>query len=313
MAQAQGSRSALRYIAENTFGTTPASPTFAELPIKTHSLNLSKERLEGNDIQADRIPRVDRHGNRSVSGSIEVDLRKGDFDEFLESAFLSTFDTNDQMTIGTTPKFLSIEDAALDISEFRQFTGCTVTTASFNIAPNQMVNTTFEIVGQDMAQAATTASTGGTPTAITENEPFDSYNGNIFEGGIATSDQLGIVTSLEFSITNSFAPTFAIGSDITPQLEYGRAVIEGTMSVYYTDEALINKFLNETETELQIELDDTSGSNTYTFYFPRVKYNGASVPLANPQSRIIELPFVSLFDGTASGDIGSNIQLTRTA
>lgn len=309
MAFAQGARSALRYVAEATFGTTPASPTFKELPFKTHSLTLTKERLQGNDIQADRMPRVDRHGNRSASGSIEVDLRKGDFDPFLESAFMSTFDTNDVIEIGTTPKYFSIEDAALDISEFRLFTGMTVTTANFSVAPNQMVNTTFEFVGKNMAQGATTASTGGTPTAISTNAPFDSYNGTIFEGGTGTANEIGIVTSLEFSITNSFAPTFVIGSSTAPQLEFGRAVVEGTMTVYYENETLINRFLNETESEIQFEVDDPTGTNPYVWYFPRVKYNGADVPLANPQSRLITLPFVSLYDSVE----GTNLRLTRTS
>lgn len=305
---AQGARSALRYVAESTFGTTPTTPTFTELPIKTHSLTLTKERLQGNDIQADRMPRVDRHGNRSASGSIEVDLRKDDYDPFLESAFMSTFDTNNVIEIGTTPKYFSIEDAALDISEFRLFTGMTVTTATFSIAPNQMVNTTFEFVGKNMTQNATTASTGGTPTAISTNAPFDSYNGTIFEGGTGTSNQIGIVTSLEFSITNSFAPTFVVGSSTAPQLEFGRAVVEGTLTVYYENETLINRFLNETETEIQVEVDDPTGSNPYTFYLPRVKYNGADVPLANPQSRLITLPFVALYDSVE----GTNLRLTRT-
>ena len=306
---AQGSRSALRYVAESTFGTTPTTPTFKELPIKTHSLTLTKERLQGNDIQADRMPRVDRHGNRSASGSIEVDLRKGDYDPFLESAFMSTFDTNDVIEIGTTPKYFSIEDAALDISEFRLFTGMTVTTANFSVAPNQMVNTTFEFVGKNMTQNATTASTGGTPTAISTNAPFDSYNGTIFEGGTGTANEIGIVTSLEFSITNSFAPTFVIGSSTAPQLEFGRAVVEGTMTVYYENETIINKFLNETESEIQFEVDDPTGANPYVFYMPRVKYNGADVPLANPQSRLITLPFVALYDSVE----GTNLRLTRTS
>jgi hypothetical protein len=304
----QGSRSELRYIAESNFGVTPSSPTLARLPIKTHSLALTKERLEGNDIQADRMPRVDRHGNRSAGGSIEVDLRAGDYDEFLESAMFSSFPTSGIMKIGTTPKFLTIEDAALDINQFRIFTGMAVSTASFSIAPNQMVNTTFDMVGKDMTQSATTASTGGAPTAISGNAPFDSYNGSIFEGGVATSNLLGIVTSIDFTITNSLAPTFVVGSDATPQLEFGRAVIEGTISCYYEDATLINRFLNETESELQVSVASPGGTDAYTFLFPRIKYNGANVPLANPQSRIIELPFVSLFDSTEN----SNLVLTRS-
>lgn len=304
MAFAQGSRSSLAYIAETAFGTTPATPTFAYLPFNTHSIDLSKDRVEGNEIQSDRMTRVDRHGNKQAGGSVEVDLRKGDFDEFIESAFFSSFST-DVVKVGTTPKYFTIEDAAEDISQYRAFTGMAVSGMSVSIAPNQMVSTTFDMVGKDMTQAATTASTGGTPTAATSNQPFDSYSGTISDGGSAVS----IVTSIDFSIQNSLAPTFVVGSDAAQSLEYGRAVVEGTMTVYYEDAALINKFLNETESTIEVSVDDPTGSNSYTFLFPRVKYNGASVPVQNPQSRLITMPFVALYDGTED----TNIKLTRTS
>lgn len=304
MAFAQGSRSSLAYIAETAFGTTPTTPTFAYLPFNTHSIDLSKDRVEGNEIQSDRMTRVDRHGNKQAGGSVEVDLRKGDFDEFIESAFFSSFST-DVVKIGTTPKYFTIEDAAEDISQYRTFTGMAVSGMSVSIAPNQMVSTTFDMVGKDMTQAATTASTGGTPTAATSNQPFDSYSGTISDGGSAVS----IVTSIDFSIQNSLAPTFVVGSDAAQSLEYGRAVVEGTMTVYYEDATLINKFLNETESTIEVSVDDPTGANSYTFLFPRVKYNGASVPVQNPQSRLITMPFVGLYDATEA----TNIKLTRTS
>ena len=303
MAFAQGSRSSLSLIAESAFGTTPSTPTFANLPFNTHSLDLTKDRVEGNEIQADRMPRVDRHGNKQAGGSIEVDLRKGDFDGLFESAFLNTYSTN-VLKIGTTPKYFSFEDAANDIAQFRLFTGMAVSSLNVSIAPNQMVTGTFDLVGKTMTQAGTTASTGGTPTASSTNAPFDSYSGTITDGGSG----LAIVTSLDFSLTNSFAPTFVIGSDSAQQLEFGRAVVEGTMTVYYEDATLINKFLNETESALSVSVDDPTGASSYTFDFPRVKYNGAAVPVQNPASRLITIPFVSLFD-TAEG---TNLKLTRS-
>lgn len=303
MAFAQGSRSSLAYIAETNFGTTPATPQLVYLPFNSHSLDLSKERVQGNEIQADRMPRVDRHGNRQAGGSIEVDLRNGDFDEFLESALFSTWDAtpvdaDDELKVGTTPKYFTIEDAANDISEFRLFTGMSVSTMSVSIAPNQMVTATFDMVGKDMAQGSTTASNAA-PTAASTNAPFDSYSGTISDGGSGIS----IVTSIDFSVSNSFAPTFVIGSDSAQSLEFGRAVVEGTMTVYYEDETLINKFLNETESSIEVTVDDPTGASMYTFSFPRVKYNGASVPVQNPQSRLITLPFVSLYDDTEETNI----------
>ena len=66
MAFAQGSRSSLSFIVESTFGTTPAG-NFTNLPFSTHSLNLTKDRLAGTDLQAYIMPRVDRHGHRQIS------------------------------------------------------------------------------------------------------------------------------------------------------------------------------------------------------------------------------------------------------
>lgn len=304
MAFAQGSRSSLSYIAETSFGTTPSTPTFAYLPFNTHSIDLTKDRVEGNEIQSDRMTRVDRHGNKQAGGSIETDLRKADFDELFESAFFSTFST-DVLKVGTTPKYFTMEDEAADISQYRLFTGMAVSNMSVSIAPNQMVTGSFDMVGKTMTQSGSTGSTGGTPTAASSNQPFDSYSGTISDGGSAIS----IVTSIDFSLANSLAPTFVVGSDAAQSLEYGRAVVEGTMTVYYEDETLINKFLNETESSIEVSVDDPTGSNSYTFLFPRVKYNGASVPVQNPQSRLITMPFVALYDATED----TNIKLTRTS
>ena len=308
MAFAQGSRSSLAYIAETAFGTTPATPTLAKLPINSHSLDLTKDRVEGNEIQADRMPRVDRHGNVQAGGSIECDLRKADFDGLIESVMMSTWDSSpsgapDLIKVGTTQKFFTMEDSAQDISQFRLFSGLSASSMNVSVAPNQMISTTFDMVGKTMTQAATTGSTGGAPTAASANQPFDSYSGTISDGG----SSIAIVTSIDFSVTNSFAPTFVVGSSAAQSLEFGRAVVEGTMTVYYEDAALINKFINETESAIIINVNDPSSASQYTFTFPRVKYNGASVPLQNPQSRLITLPFVALYDTT----LNTNLMINR--
>jgi hypothetical protein len=307
---AQGARTRLSVAAEAGFGVLPTSPAFATLPYRSHSLDLTKERVQGSDILSDRMQSVDRHGNRAVGGSVEVDLRRGDYDLLLESAFFNTFDTNDNITVGTTPRFLRFEDAALDITQFRQFSGCLVNTATFSIAPSQMIQATFDIVGRNMTQ---TTATQGAPAAPGTFEPFDSFNGSLLEGGIGTADGICIVSALTFNIANEVSPAHVIlcegNRDQAAQMQFGMATVEGTMTVYYEDAALINKFLNETETSLSVTVDDPTGANGYTFYMPRIKYNGAAVPVANMTSRFIELPFVALKSASA----GYNLRLTRTS
>jgi len=300
---AQGSRSSLSYIVESTFGTTPAG-NFTNLPFSTHSLNLTKDRVAGNDIQADRMPRVDRHGNRQVGGDIVVDLRDADYDAFLESAMLNTWATN-VLKVGTTPKFFSIEDYAADIDQARVFTGMSVSSMAISLAPNQMVTTTFGMVGKDM----TISGTEKTQDAASGAAPFDAYSGDISIGNVGAGSAVAIVTGLDFTLTNSFAPTFVIGDDSAPSLEYGRAEVEGTLTAYFEDASLINRFLNETETEIEVSVDDPTGGNSYTFLFPRVKINSADVGVDGPTSRMISMSFVALYDSTE----GTNLKITRPA
>lgn len=303
MAFAQGSRSSLSFITEATFGTTPAG-NFTNLPFSTHSLNLTKDRVAGTDIQADRMARVDRHGNRQVGGDIVVDLRDGDFDSFLESAMLNTWATN-VLKVGTTPKFFSIEDYAADIDQSRVFTGMSVSTMAISLAPNQMVTTTFGMVGKDMTISATEK----TQNAASGAAPFDAYSGDISIGNVGGASPVAIVTALDFTLNNSYAPTFVIGDDSAPSLEYGRAEVEGTLTAYFEDAALIDRFLNETETEIEVSVDDPTGGNSYTFSFPRVKINSADVGVDGPTSRMISMSFVALYDTTE----GTNLKITRPA
>lgn len=304
MAFAQGSRSGLSYIEEVTYGTTPAG-NFTTIPFTTHSINLSKDRVQGQDILSDRIPRIDRHGNRQTGGDIVADLRKGDFDAFIESVMFSAFASDDTIGVGTTLKSFSIEDSLNDISQFRLFTGMAASSMAVSIAPNQMVTTTFGFVGSNM----TVSGTGKTNNASSTNQPFDAYSGDLSIGNVSSATTSGIVTSIEFTIENSLAPTFVVGSDFTPQLEYGRAEVTGTITTYFEDLAFVNRFINETETEIEVSVDDPTGLNAYTFSFPKCKINSADASLDNPQSRLITSEFVALYNATEA----SNLVITRTS
>ena len=311
MSFSQGANSRLAVAKEASFGVLPTSPSWQTIQIRSHSLDLTKGQVTTDEIVGDRQDTTIRHGNRAAGGPIEVNLRRGAYDTLLESLMFSTFDTNDQIETGITPQFLAFEDAALDISRFRQFSGCLVNSATFSIAPEQNVQTTFNIVGRNMVLATSSL---GSPTAPVAFEPFDSFNGALLEGGISTGDDLCVISQLQFSVTNEVTPAHVIlceeNRDLAAQMQFGMATIEGTLTAYYSVEsaALITKFLNETETSLSVTVDDPTGTNGYTFYMPRIKYMGASVPVANMQSRMVELPFRAIKDVSD----GYTLRITRT-
>ena len=294
MTCAQGSRTGLAYVVETGYGTLPSTPVLQSIPYKTHSLDFAKQLVEGADLYPDRMQRVSRHGTGAVSGSIEVDLRRNEYDALLENVFMNNFASN-VLKIGTTRKFMTLEDSAQDITQFRAFNGVAFNSFAMSIAPNQAVTGVFSAVGKGMTQATTSLSASPATNPL-GYEPFDSFSHPILEAGTSN----GVVTALEFTLNNGLSVVPAIGSPTSVCMDYGMATLTGTMSVRYTDKTLIDKFLNETESSMTITVDDRNSANSYVISLPRIKYNGASVPVANPQGRVITLPFVALYDSVTS-------------
>ena len=292
MAFSQGSRSQLTLIVESTFGTTPGSPSMLTLPINTHSLDLQKAAVESGEIRSDRQVATFRHGNKSVAGNIEVEFRPSDYDALLEAALFGTFTTSEVLKLGTTFQSFSMEDGALDIDQYRLFTGLAVNTFEMKLRPNEMVMATFGMVGKTMTISGSSAD--ASPTAPVSDDPFDTFSGTISEGGSG----IATITSLDLNISNSLEPAFVIGSDSTPQMEYGRGRVTGSVTAYFEDASLINKFINETESSLEFVLSSSVTGDSYTFELPKIKYSGASVPLNNEQSRLVTLPFIGLYNSS---------------
>jgi len=269
---------------------------------------------------------------------------------------LNTWSSN-VLKVGVTPKFFSLQDYAADIDLARRFTGCTVSTMGISLAPNQMVTTTFGVVGKDMNPTITAGSfiTGDSYTIVTVgttdftaigsadnnvgttftatgvgsgtgtasvgfavqraetansgSAPFDAYSGTLKLGNTGGSlTEAAIITSIDLTLDNSFSPTFVIGDSSAPSLEYGRAVVEGTITAYFEDTALIDRFINEVDTAMEVVVGDVAG-NTLTFLFPKIKVNSADVGVDGPESRMITMSFVALYDSTED----TNFKITRSA
>jgi hypothetical protein len=81
------------YRVETAFGTLPANDSTARR-FRTNSgagLSMQKQTISANEVRADLQRTRDRHGPRSVSGSLSGDLSLGSFDTLLEAALRSTY------------------------------------------------------------------------------------------------------------------------------------------------------------------------------------------------------------------------------
>lgn len=91
---ANGSRHSMSYIAESTYGVTPATPVMKNVRHVSTTLGLSKEVLQSEELRADRQIADFRHGAYSVGGEVGIELSYGSYDDLLEAAFAGTWTTS---------------------------------------------------------------------------------------------------------------------------------------------------------------------------------------------------------------------------
>lgn len=378
MTFASGSRHGMSYVAETTFGETPASPTLKPLRHNSTTLGIEKEAIESEEIRSDRQITDVRHGTRSGSGDLVSHLSYASFDDFIEAALCGTWaasaDTgvttlnaadgeftrgtgdfaadgfvvggritasgfatagnnglfkvtavaaltltvtpldgqtmaaetgggDEQITqsaavmAGTKRRSFSVQREFGDIGKFQVFTGVSVNTLALSIAPNSMVNATFGLWAKDMI-AANAAITGSTTAAATTSSPVDSFTGAIKEGGAA----IAIVTALELNLENGLESRPYVGSKTSAEPSIARSNVTGTVTAYFEDDALLQKFLNETESSISVELLDPSG-NGYRVTLPRVKYMTGRADVGGEGDITIPLEFRALRDSTEETQI----------
>jgi hypothetical protein len=205
------------------------------------------------------------------------------------------------LKIGTTETSFSFQTAFKDIGRFHVMTGGVVNETSISIKPDSIVTCTFTLVGKDMTVSAVDLDAAPAPAGTTE--PFDALTGTISEGG----GSIAIVTGLDFSISNSIEATKAIGAAVAAEQIEGLCAVTGTVTAYFENDTLLEKFINETSSSISVTLTDPA-SNTLTFDFPNVLYTGGEVALSGTGPVTLSMPFTALYDATEA----TTIKITRS-
>lgn len=300
MTIATGSRHDMAYVAESTFGTTPTTPVFVPIRHTGTTLGLSKDAIESEELRQDRQIAHYRHGNKSVSGDVNIELSYGSFDDLLQATLAGSW-ASDVLLAGTTRRSFTIERHHSDINKYLRSTGCSFNSMSLSVAPNSMVTGSFSIIGKSFT-VASTAISGATYSSETTSAPFDSFTGSVNEGG----SSVAVVTGIELSVDNGMEALYVVGSDETLLPSIGKSTVTGSITAYFENSLLIDKFISETASSLEFTLTDQAG-NSYIFELPNVKYNSGNPEVGGPGAITVSLDFVALYD---SGT-GSQIQITR--
>jgi hypothetical protein len=277
------------FVVETTYGTTPSTPSMTTLPFTSFGVNLTRDEYEDNSIHPDRMETYSLSGNRTVAGTIEGNLSHGYYDALFESLMQSTF-TSNVLKTGVTRKSFSIEEAALDISEYRVYSGVIVDKCEINIPSSGTVTVKFDVIGKDQSALTSTSIDADGYTDPTAKVPFTDYSasGYLKEAGTA----IGNVTSVAFTIDNGYTKNFAVMSNVVRDLTTGNSKITGTITVFFEDAVMYNKFVNGTASSLDVKLSD--GTNSYEFSFGNIKYTGATKTISGNGAVTLAMPFKAL-------------------
>jgi hypothetical protein len=167
-----------------------------------------------------------------------------------------------------------------------------------------MITGTFSVLGQSM-EVAEDLTGMGTPTypAASTTTPLDSFTGTLEEGGTT----IAVITEISLNLQNGLEQRFVVGSkdSITPAV--GRSNLTGQVTAFFENSDLLDKFINETESDIVFKLPDAAG-NIQRYTIPRIKYTGGQPDVSGEGPITLNMPFQALLDSTTS----TNVRIERS-
>lgn len=203
-------------------------------------------------------------------------------------------------TSSHTSDSFNIEDYLADADLAELYVGCRIVGLSLRMQPNGMVTVSWRIMGQDQnVYEAGSAPYFTSPTEPGVDTVLEASLGYVRLNGA----QVAVVTGVNVDIDLGGANTPVVGSNVSPDVFYGRAItVRGQLTAYITDHAYLTAFRNETEMELFLQFQEPGSEprDFFSMFMPRVKLMSASKD--DPDTVITQtLDFEALLKAVTTG------------
>jgi len=205
--------------------------------------------------------------------------------------------TGNRLRNGTTAQSFVFEKQFQDVSEYISLTGLRVDTFSLDISTNSIVTGSFGFQGKGAVSAASSIS--GSIAAPNSNKPFSSNVnvGALQEGGV---DLTTTIQSLSLSLSNNLRTQAALGSKNVSGIGSGSIDLTGSLTAYFEDNGLYQKFLEHTETSLSFRLTDVN-QNVMIFTIPKIQFTAGNPVAEGPdQDVLLPVEFTAIRDDVSN-------------
>ena len=214
--------------------------------------------------------------------------------------------TTQRTKVGTTKFSFTSERYHSDISDkpYHRFTGTEIDSLALSLTgEGDKIEVTFAAMAKDIVTAAGAIS-GSSYLAPTTTELMNAFSGTLKEGG----SEIGVISEISLNIANSLAGRFPVGAGgTTIQHSRGKCIVTGSITAWFEDNDLYDKFLNKTDSSLDITLVDDAG-NKYRVYLPNLRYTSGPIEVSEDGEITVAMDFHGKYDST----VGSTIAIDRT-
>lgn len=200
---------------------------------------------------------------------------------------------------GITQSSYSYEAESPDVTQFFCYKGMTPGKMSLDFAAGALIDGSFEFMGKNSTRSATTAM----PGTANASRTYDIQSGassvsQLWEAGALLSSTF--IKSLNLTVDNVQRSQEAIANFGYVGIGSGTLAIKATMSAYFADGALYDKFLANTYTSIIVGSQDTAG-NGYVVTLPRVNLTSAKVVASNKDADLmVDFELMALSDDANS-------------
>jgi len=187
-----------------------------------------------------------------------------------------------------TPQSWVIETAIEDVSQFYITRGLRVGTFSYSFAANSILTGSFAFNGAASTRQITTL-LGDTPYTPLETTSTPVMNATVNVGYVKVNGEAltTAIQSLELNGTNNLRDQNAISYKFPAGIGAGRMEISGSMTAYFADGALWDKFIDHETMSLEFNVVDVE-DHRYEFTIPAVVFSADGVAPSGGNQDIME-------------------------
>jgi hypothetical protein len=208
-----------------------------------------------------------------------------------ESVTIST--AGDYLEVGSTVPVIALLRYNSDTGIYVLYRSVRVGGVSLAVVLNQSATFTLPAIGES-AENWTDPGTA-TYAAATSSEMMVPTIGYMQDNETA----LTYLTDYNVDLSNNMNPIFSLFQRPAYGVENGVFTAGGSMSAYQPDSVLLDKFLDETQTDHILKLLDLDG-NWYRLILPDTIYTQLSDPVSGPAAHIHAYTFSAGYDGVTT-------------